>query len=81
MINTVMLSVMAFVQNSIVFTVRKLRDERGQDILEYAVLAGAIALVAGGALFFFIDDGVWDTFTEKIGGCLTFDADVCDIDD
>lgn len=77
MINTVMLSVMAFVQNSIVFTVRKLREERGQDILEYAVLVGAIALVAAAALFVLFDENLWGDFTDRVEACLTFDMETC----
>lgn len=77
MINTVMLSAMAFVQNSIVFTIRKLREERGQDILEYAVLVGAIALVAAAALFVLFDENLWGEFTTRVEACLTFDMETC----
>ena len=81
MINTVMLSAMAFVQNTIGYAINKLKEERGQDILEYAVLVGAIALVAGGVLFVFLDDGIWDRFTEKISDCLAFNTEGnCNLD-
>ncbi len=47
MINTVMLSAMTWVTSTVGSLVARIKEERGQDIMEYAVLAGAIALVAG----------------------------------
>lgn len=57
-----------------------LREERGQDIMEYAVIAGAIALVAAFVLFSplggfggTIGDAV-DDFGTTIAECVAFDA-------
>ena len=53
------------------------KEERGQDIMEYAVLAGGIALVLGFVLFlgdgFFLDTG-FQTFADEIEECIQFDA-------
>jgi hypothetical protein len=76
-INTIMLSAMAFVQNTIGYTISKLREERGQDIMEYVVLIGAVAIVAAGALLVLDQDGIWEEFTGRISDCLTFDMDAC----
>jgi len=54
------------------------KEERGQDILEYAVLAGGIALVLGFVLFAaggnFLFDGM-QTFADEIQACVTFSTD------
>lgn len=53
-------------------------SERGQDILEYAVMTGAIALVAAAALYAAFGGGdVYETFVEKFQACLSFDGDAC----
>ena len=75
MINTIMLSIHAWVNNTIGYAINKVKEERGQDILEYAVLAGAIALVAGFVLWG-ATDGWFETFASKIEKCVTFD-DTC----
>jgi Flp pilus assembly pilin Flp len=51
-----------------------LKPESGQDLMEYAVLAGAIAVAAGFALFALRDTGIWDDFTGTIQACITFDS-------
>jgi Flp pilus assembly pilin Flp len=60
------------------FTAAKMaREERGQDLLEYALLGGFIALgiVLGFVLF---DDAVTD-MVAGIGNCIDFtDATTCD---
>ena len=53
------------------------KEERGQDILEYAVLAGGIALVLGFVLFgggFQLQDA-FQGFFDQIQLCIQFDAD------
>ena len=71
--SNIMLSAMAWVTNTVGYAFAKIKEERGQDLLEYAVLVGAIALVAGGALFFILDDsGAFEDFAEMIGNCVSF---------
>jgi Flp pilus assembly pilin Flp len=70
--NNIILSVMAWTTNVVGGFVTRLKEERGQDILEYAVLAGAIALIAGGALYL-IGPDIFETFAEQIEYCVTFD--------
>jgi Flp pilus assembly pilin Flp len=56
----------------------RLREERGQDLLEYALLGGLIAagLVAVGAIAF---SGPLQDMADGIGRCINFDdlADPC----
>jgi Flp pilus assembly pilin Flp len=73
MVSNIMLSVMALVSNTVGYAIAKIKEERGQDLLEYAVLAGAIAIVAGGALFAAGID--FTNFTDKIVDCINFNAD------
>lgn len=75
-----MLSAMALVTNTVGYAIAKIKEERGQDLVEYAVLVGAIALVAGGILFVFFDDGIWTDFGDKIAACIAFDGDECNPD-
>lgn len=76
MINTVMLTAMTWVTSTVGSFIARIKEERGQDILEYAILAGAIALGAGVLLLFF-DATFWDTFGTKLESCLTFDGAGC----
>jgi hypothetical protein len=55
----------------------RLRNERGQGLMEYAILLGAIAITAGVALyvtnaFSFVD------FADTIQSCLDFEEAGCD---
>jgi hypothetical protein len=58
--------------------IESFKEERGQDILEYAVLAGGIALVLGFVLFAaggnFLFEG-FTTFAEEVEACITFSTD------
>jgi hypothetical protein len=51
-----------------------LRDDRAQGIMEYAILIGGIALIAGVAL---LGTGGLDfgDFIDRIQDCVSFDAD------
>jgi len=52
------------------------KEERGQDILEYAVLAGGIALVL--AFVLVANEGLlgyFEDFTTYVGDCITFSPD------
>ncbi len=77
--SNIMLSAMAWVTNTVGYAIAKIKEERGQDLLEYAILIGAIALVAGGALYFFIGEDVFEEFATTITGCIEFDDDACQI--
>lgn len=55
------------------------QEERGQDLVEYAVLVGFIGVAAAVAFIAFMPDAL-DTFLEKIGGCLAFDTTTCNLD-
>jgi Flp pilus assembly pilin Flp len=50
---------------------RNLKDEHGQDLVEYAVLVGFIGIAAGLALLAFMP-GPLATFKNEIGDCLQF---------
>jgi hypothetical protein len=54
--------------------VRRISAQAGQGIMEYAILLGGIALVAGAALYAF--DFNWNAgFAERIKECVNFDED------
>jgi hypothetical protein len=54
--------------------VRRISAQAGQGIMEYAILLGGIALVAGFAFFAF--DFSFDGFAQEIEDCITF-SDSC----
>ena len=56
---------------------RARRDDRGQGIMEYAILLGGIALVAGVALIA-LDFGSVGGFVDTIQNCIDFDTAGCD---
>ena len=72
MINNIILNGIALVSNAIA----SLREEHGQDLIEYAVLAGAIGVVAAVALFA-IGSGPFDNMAAKIGNCVSFTNPGC----
>ena len=74
MVNNIVLSVMARVSNFIASA----KDERGQDLVEYAVLVGFIGVAAAVAFIAFMPDAL-DTFLTKVGGCLAFDSANCNL--
>jgi|CXWL01.1.fsa_nt_gi hypothetical protein len=76
MVSNIMLSVMALVTNTVGYAIAKFKEERGQDLLEYAVLAGGIAIAAG-AVILLIDPQVFQDFADQIEGCVGFDPDEC----
>lgn len=75
MVSNIMLSVMALVTNTVGYAIAKIKEERGQDILEYAVIVGAIALGAAAVLLFAPLD--FSTFANKIQACISFDETNC----
>ncbi len=50
---------------------RVLEREDGQDLMEYAILGGAIVLVAAIALFA-MNPTVWNTFAAIVKNCVSF---------
>ena len=57
----------------------KLHLENGQDLLEYAALAGFIGIAAAAAFFFFPLDDAMDTFAQAIGDCVSFNEECGDV--
>ena len=73
MVSNMILSAAAWASSLRNSLVERLREESGQDLLEYAVLTGAIALVAAAAL---LGTG-WLSFTDfkaSIQNCVSFGA-------
>lgn len=55
----------------------RLKEERGQDLIEYAVLGGGIALVAAVAILATPLDGPVTTFISRVGGCISLNGATC----
>ena len=73
MVNNIVLSAVAWASSLRSTIAERLKEETGQDLLEYAVLAGAIAIVAGGVLFTAGAAGLgFDDFRNKIADCMKF---------
>jgi len=80
LVNNIILNGMAWAASLRSSIVQTLKSEGGQDLLEYAVLAGAIAIVAAAALFA-TDWLDFDNFKSQIQDCLNFNStDVCNGD-
>jgi Flp pilus assembly pilin Flp len=71
-----LLSALTFVVSVRNDIVASFRNERGQDLVEYAVLVGAIGVAAAVALFALSPDA-FDTMRDTIEACVTFDGDAC----
>ena len=52
----------------------RLSEERGQDLMEYAVITGLVAVVAAGAFatIFLVDPNPFNVMATKIKDCVTF---------
>jgi Flp pilus assembly pilin Flp len=77
-VNNIILSGMAWVSSIKDAIAERISEERGQDLIEYAVLAGGIGI----ALFivFLAAPGLgasFTTFKNKIAACVTFNATSC----
>ena len=70
MINTALLRAMGAVAG----LKARLSEERGQDLLEYVMLGGLIALVVAAALALALTTDVLDGFTGTIADCIQFDS-------
>ena len=72
MVNNIVLSGMAWVSSIKNGITERISEESGQDLLEYAVLVGFIA-VALAAAFILLPLGTsMNTFATKIGQCISF---------
>ncbi|MDP9237338.1 MAG: hypothetical protein M3P30_08075 [Chloroflexota bacterium] len=74
MVNNIVLSGMAWVSSMKSSMASRISEERGQDLIEYAVLAGAIgiaAFVAIGAVGF---PAVFTSFGNHIKNCIDLDS-------
>ena len=69
-INTALMRAMAAVAN----LRARLADERGQDLLEYALLGGLIAAAITAAAVAGIMTGAIDAMATGIGDCIDFDS-------
>ena len=75
MVSNIVLSVAAWASSLRSSIAERLKEESGQDIMEYAVLAGAIAIVAAGVLFAAGAGGLgFNDFRDKIKDCMSFKA-------
>jgi Flp pilus assembly pilin Flp len=54
--------------------VARLRSERGQDLLEYAMLGGLIAAAILVVFTVLITNGAIDSMANGIGNCIDFDS-------
>lgn len=75
MINNAILSAMAWVADVRSTVAGARRTERGQGLTEYAVLVGAIVLIAAAA--FALTPISLNDFRKTIQGCLDFEAGAC----
>lgn len=76
MVSNIVLSAAAWASSLRATFVESLKQESGQDLIEYAVLAGAIAIV-GGAAMLAIGPDIFTTFANEVKGCITFDKATC----
>ena len=71
-INTALVRVMAAVSG----LRARLSEERGQDLLEYALLGGLIAAAITGAIVVTTMTGALDSMASGIGNCIDFDNSI-----
>ena len=53
---------------------RRLTEERGQDLLEYAMLSGFVAAALAAAFIFADLGGALESMTSSIAACVDFDS-------
>ena len=53
---------------------QRFTEERGQDLMEYAILSGMIAVVAGGLFATAVFTGALSGMRDTIAACLTLDG-------
>ena len=71
MVNSIILSGMAWASSLKDAIASHLKDEGGQDMIEYAVIVGAIAVAAAAIFFAPIDFGA---FRNKMTACINFES-------
>ncbi|HYM14895.1 MAG TPA: hypothetical protein VEZ14_05000 [Dehalococcoidia bacterium] len=71
--NTIILTGMAWAASLKDAIKSQISSERGQDLFEYAVLGGAIAVVAAIALFAVGNKLDFSVMRNRINDCITFD--------
>ena len=74
MVNNMVLAGMAWVASIKNAIAERLTDENGQDVIEYAVLVGAIGIALFAALLLVPLPAAFGTFGNKIANCVKFDA-------
>ena len=79
MVNSIILSGMAWATSLKNAILSHVADERGQDLIEYAALAGFISLAGAIAIAFYGSDirDSLHTFATKVSGCLAFNSTSC----
>lgn len=70
---------MQLVNNVIVSIMARLRSERGQDLLEYALLSGLIAAAIFAAFSIAAFTGALDSMATNIADCVDFEPTPCSI--
>lgn len=70
--NSIILSAMAWASSLKDAVAQRISEERGQDLVEYAVLAGFIGIAL--AAFLILNPFGFDSFRNKVNDCITFDA-------
>lgn len=73
MVNNMILGVMLWGMNLKDSLISRIEDERGQDLVEYAVLIGTIGIVAFGVLIT-LGAPAFKTMHDKIASCVSFSA-------
>ena len=71
---------MQLVNSVILSIIAGLRSERGQDLLEYALLSGLIAAAIITAFSLAAFTGALDSMATNIAACVDFDPSPCSID-
>ena len=74
MINGILLTALAWTMSLRSSVTESLKDEEGQDLIEYAVLVGAIGIALFVALVALPLPAAFATFGNKIKNCVTFDT-------
>ncbi len=74
MVSNIILSAAAWASTLRSSFVERLKEESGQDLIEYAALAGAIALVAAVAFVALPMQPIISAFVLKVSNCLQLNA-------
>ena len=74
MINSIVLSGMAWMASIKDAVANRISDENGQDLIEYAVLVGAIGIALFVALVALPLPAAFATFGNKVKNCVTFSS-------